>query len=88
MPGCLGLDAMWQVLGYWLGWSGSPGLRTGPRRYPARKFRGYVRPQTRQARYEVSVRQARRGRLAVGVANGRLFADDACVYTANDLGSV
>ena len=84
MPGCLGLDAMWQVIGYWLGWSGSPGkgraLSVGEV-----KFRGYVTPQTRQVRYEVSVRQARRGRLAVGVANGWLFADDACVYTANDL---
>ena len=79
MPGCLGLDAMWQVLGYWLGWSGSPGkgraLGVGEVR-----FRGDVTPATRLVRYEVSVRQARRGQPAVGVANGRMFADDLCVY--------
>ena len=84
MPGCLGLDAMWQVLGYWLGWSGSPGkgraLGVGEVR-----FRGDVTPATRLVRYEVSVRQARRGQPAVAAANGRMFADDACVYVATDL---
>lgn len=84
MPGCLGLDAMWQVVGYWLGWSGSPGkgraLSVGEV-----KFRGHITPDTRLVRYEVSLRQARRGKLALGVANGRLFADGACVYTATDL---
>lgn len=84
MPGCLGLDAMWQVLGYWLGWSGSPGkgraLGVGEV-----KFRGDVTPETRLVRYEISVRQARRGQLALGVADGRMFADDACVYVATDL---
>ena len=84
MPGCLGLDAMWQMLGYWLGWSGSPGkgraLGVGDV-----KFRGDITPETKQVRYEVSLRQARRGKLALGVANGRLFADDACVYVATDL---
>ena len=84
MHGCLGLDAMWQVLGYWLGWSGSPGkgraLGVGEVR-----FRGDVTPETRIVRYEVSMRQSRRGQLALGVANGRLFADNICVYVASDL---
>ncbi len=84
MPGCLGLDAMWQVIGYWLGWSGSPGkgraLGVGEV-----KFRGYITPDTRLVRYDVSLRQVRRGKLALGVANGRLFAGGACVYTATDL---
>jgi 3-hydroxyacyl-[acyl-carrier protein] dehydratase/trans-2-decenoyl-[acyl-carrier protein] isomerase len=84
MPGCLGLDAMWQVIGFWLGWSGSPGkgraLGVGEVR-----FRGNVSPDTQRVRYEVSVRQARRGRLALAVASGRLFADDDCVYVASDL---
>ncbi len=52
MPGCLGLDAMWQVLGYWLGWSGSPGkgraLGVGEV-----KFRGDITPATKVVRYEV-----------------------------------
>jgi 3-hydroxyacyl-[acyl-carrier protein] dehydratase/trans-2-decenoyl-[acyl-carrier protein] isomerase len=75
---------MWQVVGYWLGWSGSPGkgraLGVGEVR-----FRGYVTPETKQVRYEVSLRQVRRGKLVLGVANGRLLADGACVYTAADL---
>ena len=84
MPGCLGLDAMWQLVGYWLGWSGSPGkgraIGVGDVR-----FRGDITPDVKRVRYEVELRQVRRGRLALGVANGRLFADDACVYVASDL---
>jgi len=84
MPGCLGVDAMWQVIGYWLGWSGSPGkgraLGVGEV-----KFRGDITPATRLVRYEVNLRQVRRGKLALGLANGRLLADGVCVYTANDL---
>ncbi len=84
MPGCLGLDAMWQIVGYWLGWSGSPGKgrATGVGEV---RFRGDVTPVTRLVRYEVDLRQVRRGRLVLGVANGRMFADDACVYVAKDL---
>jgi 3-hydroxyacyl-[acyl-carrier protein] dehydratase/trans-2-decenoyl-[acyl-carrier protein] isomerase len=84
MPGCLGLDAMWQVIGYWLGWSGSPGkgraIGVGEV-----KFRGDITPATRLVRYEVSLRQVRRGKLALGLANGRLLADGVCVYTADGL---
>lgn len=84
MPGCLGLDAMWQVVGFWLGWSGSPGkgraLGVGEV-----KFRGHITPETRLVRYEVDLRQVRRGRLVLGLANGRVLADGECVYLANDL---
>ena len=84
MPGCLGLDAMWQMVGFWLGWSGSPGkgraLGVG-----GVKFRGDITPATKLVRYEVDLRQVRRGRLVLGVADGRLLADGACVYTASDL---
>lgn len=84
MPGCLGLDAMWQVIGFWLGWSGSPGkgraLGVGEVR-----FRGDITPATKLVRYEVDLRQVRRGKLVLGVADGRLLADGECVYTAKDL---
>ena len=84
MPGCLGLDAMWQIVGYWLGWSGSPGkgraIGVGEVR-----FRGDITPETRLVRYEVDLKQVRRGKLALAVANGRLFADGECAYLANDL---
>ena len=49
------------------------------------RFSGDITPATRLVRYEVSIRQARRGQLALGVANGRLFADGTCVYVATDL---
>ena len=84
MPGCLGLDAMWQIVGYWLGWSGSPGKGRAVGVGEVR-FGGHVTPETRLVRYEVSLKQVRRGKLAVGVANGKLFADGACIYTAEGL---
>ena len=75
---------MWQLVGYWLGWSGSPGkgraLGVGEV-----KFRGDVTPETRLVRYEVDLRQTRRGKLGLGIANGRMFADNECIYTASDL---
>jgi 3-hydroxyacyl-[acyl-carrier protein] dehydratase/trans-2-decenoyl-[acyl-carrier protein] isomerase len=84
MPASLGLDAMWQIVGYWLGWSGSPGkgraIGVGEV-----AFTGAVSPATRLVRYDVSLRQVRRGRLALAIANGRVLADDACIYTANGL---
>jgi 3-hydroxyacyl-[acyl-carrier protein] dehydratase/trans-2-decenoyl-[acyl-carrier protein] isomerase len=84
MPGCLGLDAMWQLVGYWLGWSGSPGKGRAVGVGEV-EFRGQVTPDTRLVRYEVSLRRVRRGKLTLGVANGRLLADEACIYTATDL---
>jgi len=83
MPGCLGLDAMWQLLGFWLGWSNSPGK--GRAVGGEVRFQGDITPKIRLVRYELNVRQVRRGQTAMGVANGRLFADDACVYVASDL---
>jgi 3-hydroxyacyl-[acyl-carrier protein] dehydratase/trans-2-decenoyl-[acyl-carrier protein] isomerase len=84
MPGCLGLDAMWQIIGYWLGWSGSPGKGRAVGVGEV-KFRGDIKPDIKRVRYEVSMRQVRRGKLAVGIANGRVFADDTCVYFARDM---
>jgi 3-hydroxyacyl-[acyl-carrier protein] dehydratase/trans-2-decenoyl-[acyl-carrier protein] isomerase len=84
MPASLGLDAMWQLVGYWLGWSGSSGkgraIGVG-----AVTLQGGVTPGTRLVRYEVDIRQARRGRLAIGVANGRLLADGVRVHDAEGL---
>jgi 3-hydroxyacyl-[acyl-carrier protein] dehydratase/trans-2-decenoyl-[acyl-carrier protein] isomerase len=84
MPGCLGLDAMWQIVGFWLGWSGLPGKGRAAGVGEV-KFRGQITPATRSVRYEVSIRQVRRGRLPIGIADGSVFADDACVYVARDM---
>jgi 3-hydroxyacyl-[acyl-carrier protein] dehydratase/trans-2-decenoyl-[acyl-carrier protein] isomerase len=71
---------MWQIIGYWLGWSGSPGKGRAVGVGEIR-FSGDIK----RARYEVSMRQVRRGRLAVAIANGRVLADDTCVYVARDM---
>lgn len=75
---------MWQMVGYWLGWSGSPGkgraIGVGDV-----KFRGHITPETKCVRYEVDMRQVRRGKLVLGIADGRVLADDACVYIAKDM---
>ena len=84
MPGCLGLDAMWQAVGYWLGWSGSPGkgraLGVGEV-----KFTGQITPKRKLVRYEIDIRRVKRGRLVLGIANGKVFADDKQVYMATDM---
>ena len=84
MPGCLGLDAMWQIIGYWLGWSGSPGKGRAVGVGEV-KFTGHITPEVKRVRYEVDMRQVRRGKLALGIANGRVLADDTCVYVAKDM---
>jgi 3-hydroxyacyl-[acyl-carrier protein] dehydratase / trans-2-decenoyl-[acyl-carrier protein] isomerase len=84
MPGCLGLDAMWQLIGYWLGWSGSPGKGRAVGVGEVR-FEGSITPEIRRVRYEVDLRQVRRGRLGLGVADGRVLADGTCVFLARDM---
>ena len=84
MPGCLGLDAMWQMVGYWMGWSGSPGKGRAVGVGDV-TFRGQITPEIRRVRYEVDMRQVRRGRLALGIANGRVLADGSCVFVARDM---
>ena len=84
MPGCLGLDAMWQLVGYWLGWSGSPGkgraIGVGEV-----KFRGDVTQATKLVRYEIDMHRVKRGAMTLGMANGRVIADDKVIYTATDM---
>ncbi|MEO1102051.1 MAG: bifunctional 3-hydroxydecanoyl-ACP dehydratase/trans-2-decenoyl-ACP isomerase [Pseudomonadota bacterium] len=84
MPGCLGLDAMWQAVGYWLGWTGSPGkgraLGVG-----LVKFSGEITPDVKLVRYEIDMKKVKRGKLVLGVANGEVWADDKRVYVAEDM---
>ncbi|MGY3467079.1 3-hydroxymyristoyl/3-hydroxydecanoyl-(acyl carrier protein) dehydratase [Bradyrhizobium sp. LM6.11] len=75
---------MWQMIGYWLGWSGSAGkgraIGVGEV-----EFTGSITPDTGCVRYEVTMRQVRRGRLVLGFADGRVLADGVCVFTAKDM---
>ena len=84
MPGCLGLDAMWQLVGFWLGWSGSPGkgraLGVGEC-----KFTGQVTPDKKLVRYEIDIRRVMQQKLAMVIADGRMLVDGREIYTASDL---
>jgi len=84
MPGCLGLDAMWQLVGFWLGWSGSPG-RGRALGVGEVKFTGQVTPDIKTVRYEIDIKRAIRRKLTLGIANGRMYADDELIYQAKDL---
>jgi 3-hydroxyacyl-[acyl-carrier protein] dehydratase/trans-2-decenoyl-[acyl-carrier protein] isomerase len=84
MPGCLGLDALWQLLGFFLGWLGSSGkgraLGLGEV-----KFSGQVLPTMKQVVYGVDIKRVMRSKLVLGVADGWLKADGTIIYRAMDL---
>ena len=84
MPGCLGLDAMWQLLGFWLVWRGLPG-RGRALGVGEVKFTGQVTPDIKTVRYEVDLRRVIDRRLKMGIGEGKVFADDQLIYTASDL---
>jgi 3-hydroxyacyl-[acyl-carrier protein] dehydratase/trans-2-decenoyl-[acyl-carrier protein] isomerase len=84
MPGCLGLDAMWQLLGFYLGWTGAPGsgraLGLGEL-----KFSGQILPETKLVRYVIDLKRVINRRLVLGIADGRVEADGQVIYEAKDL---
>ena len=85
MPGCLGLDAMWQLVGFYLGWIGNPGkgraLGVG-----TVKFTGEVLQNVKNVRYEINMKKIMSpGGTTVGLANGVVFADDKKIYLADSL---
>ena len=84
MPGCLGLDAMWQLVGFWLGWSGSPG-RGRALGVGEVKFSGQVTQDIKTVRYEIDLKRVIRRSLVLGIADGRMYADDELIYKAKDL---
>ena len=85
MPGCLGLDAMWQLVGFYLGWLGNPG-RGRALGVNAVKFSGEVLKNVKMATYEINMKKilAKEG-TTVGLANGRLLADGKKIYSAENL---
>lgn len=84
MPGCLGLDALWQLVGFYLGWLGHSGRGRAIAAGKVR-FSGQILPDVATVRYRADIKRMRKGRLTMGVANGYVFADDTCIYEAHDL---
>jgi 3-hydroxyacyl-[acyl-carrier protein] dehydratase/trans-2-decenoyl-[acyl-carrier protein] isomerase len=84
MPGCLGLDAMWQMLGFFLGWLGGAG-RGRALSVGEVKFSGMILPKTRRVEYGVDLKRVMRSRLFLGVADGWVKADGEPIYAAKDL---
>ena len=84
MPGCLGVDAMWQLAGFYLPWLGEPGLGRALGVGQV-KFSGQVRPDAKLVSYEIDIRRVMRGKLALVIADGRTHVDGREIYVANDL---
>ena len=84
MPGCLGLDAMWQLVGFYLGWLGQPGkgraLGVGEV-----KFTGQVLNTVKKITYHISLKKLILRKLILGVADGVLEADGKPIYQAKDM---
>lgn len=84
MPGCLGLDAVWQLVGFYLSWIGGPGkgraLGVGEV-----KFTGQVEPNAKLVRYEIDMKRVISRRLFMGIANARVLLDGEVIYTMSDL---
>jgi 3-hydroxyacyl-[acyl-carrier protein] dehydratase/trans-2-decenoyl-[acyl-carrier protein] isomerase len=84
MPGCLGLDALWQMLGFFLGWLGEPG-RGRALSVGEVKFSGMVLPKIKLVEYGVDLKRVLRSKLVLGIADGWLKADGETIYNAKDL---
>ncbi len=84
MPGCLGLDAMWQLVGFYLGWKGGPGrgraLGAGEV-----KFSGQVLPTGKKITYYIDLKRVIMRKLVMGIADARMELDGREIYVANDL---
>ena len=85
MPGCLGLDAMWQLVGFYLGWIGEPG-KGRALGVNTVKFTGEVLKKAKMATYEINMKRVlKKEGAVVGLANGILSADEKIIYTAENL---
>jgi 3-hydroxyacyl-[acyl-carrier protein] dehydratase/trans-2-decenoyl-[acyl-carrier protein] isomerase len=84
MPGCLGLDAMWQLVGFYLAWLGNPG-RGRALGVAEVKFAGQVLPTATRVTYFIDIRRVLAQKLVLGIADGRMEVDGREIYTAKNL---
>jgi 3-hydroxyacyl-[acyl-carrier protein] dehydratase/trans-2-decenoyl-[acyl-carrier protein] isomerase len=84
MPGCLGLDAMWQLVGFYLCWLGGPGkgraLGVGEV-----KFTGQVLPTAKKVTYRINLKRLIMRKLVMGIADATMEVDGKVIYEATDL---
>ena len=84
MPGCLGVDALWQLIGFYLGWCGGPGrgraLGAG-----VVKFSGQITPESQLVTYRIDFKRVIQRRLNVGIADGIVEVDGQAIYEGKDL---
>ncbi|AYV45735.1 bifunctional 3-hydroxydecanoyl-ACP dehydratase/trans-2-decenoyl-ACP isomerase [Caulobacter flavus] len=84
MPGCLGLDAMWQLVGFFLGWSGAPG-RGRALGVGEVKFTGQVTPEVKKVVYKIDLKRVIMRKLVMGIGDGVMEADGKVIYETKDL---
>ena len=84
MPGCLGLDALWQLLGFYLGWTGAPGsgraLGVGEL-----KLSEQIQPDAKLVRYEVNIKRVMSGKLVLGIGDGTVYVDGKVACQVNGM---
>ena len=84
MPGCLGLDAMWQLVGFHLVWQGLQG-RGRALGVGKVKFTGQVLPTAKKVTYQIDIKRVIARKLNMAIADGTMFVDGREIYTAEDL---
>ena len=84
MPGCLGLDAMWQLVGFFLGWKGGEG-RGRALGGGEVKFTGQVLPTAKKITYHIHLKRVIMRKLVMGIADAKMEVDGRIIYEANDL---
>lgn len=84
MPGCLGVDALWQLVGFFLGWLDAPG-RGRALGVGEVTFKGQVTPDMKLVRYSVDMKRIVRRKVVMGVADAQMEVDGRVIYTAKSL---
>jgi len=84
MPGCLGLDALWQLTGFFLGWTGAPG-RGRALGVGEVKFTDQVTPDRSLVQYRVDIKRVLSRKITLGIANGVMLVDGELAYEATDM---